>query len=182
MQDYNYWKYGIMETTVEVSCCKYPPAHQLANHWEHNKQAMLEYFKLANTGVRGVVKFEDGTRARHVTIKIDQRQPYFKTNEDGEYYRILLPGVYNLSVAINCLSVYETTIRVSSDTRLLVFNITVANAMRTAYKNAHMNRYGRFCALKNRFEVDLMSDSASLPPRPLSVLSFVSLILVLTLS
>jgi hypothetical protein len=164
MQDFNYWKHGVLETTMEVSCCKYPPADQLENHWRMNKKAMLDYLKLANTGVRGVVKFEDGTRAKHVTIKIDQRQPYFKTSEDGEYYRILVPGAYNLSVAINCLSIYEVQIIVPRDTRLLEYNITVANAMKTAYKNAHMNKYGRFCALKNKYEVDVISRSANFHP------------------
>lgn len=37
MQDYNYVWYGCMEITLEVSCCKYPPAHELPRYWEDNK-------------------------------------------------------------------------------------------------------------------------------------------------
>lgn len=38
MQDYNYLWHGCMEITLEVSCCKYPPAHELPKYWQDNKQ------------------------------------------------------------------------------------------------------------------------------------------------
>lgn len=38
MQDYNYLWHGCMEITLEISCCKYPPAHELAKYWQDNKQ------------------------------------------------------------------------------------------------------------------------------------------------
>jgi carboxypeptidase M len=37
MQDFNYVWYGCMEVTLEVSCCKYPPAHELPKYWEDNR-------------------------------------------------------------------------------------------------------------------------------------------------
>lgn len=38
MQDYNYLWHGCMEITLEISCCKYPPAHELPKYWQDNKQ------------------------------------------------------------------------------------------------------------------------------------------------
>lgn len=38
MQDYNYLWHGCMEITLEISCCKFPPAHELQKYWQDNKQ------------------------------------------------------------------------------------------------------------------------------------------------
>ncbi|RZB41385.1 carboxypeptidase D-like, partial [Asbolus verrucosus] len=38
MQDYNYAMRGCMELTLEISCCKYPDAKNLAKFWEQNKK------------------------------------------------------------------------------------------------------------------------------------------------
>ena len=150
MQDYNYWKHGIMETTMEISCCKYPLARELKKLWLLNQKSLIEYLKLANTGVRGIVKFEDGTKAKYVTIQIDQRQPYFKTNKDGEYYRILLPGAYNVSVAFECMNVFQAQIAIPSDTRLLEFNIVLTIEWLAVYKTTSMNKFAKFCCLNSR--------------------------------
>ena len=37
MQDYNYVWYGCMEVTLEISCCKFPPAYELKKYWEDNQ-------------------------------------------------------------------------------------------------------------------------------------------------
>jgi carboxypeptidase M len=36
MQDYNYIWYGCYEVTLEISCCKYPPAHELRKYFSDN--------------------------------------------------------------------------------------------------------------------------------------------------
>lgn len=36
MQDYNYAWHGCLEITLEMSCCKYPPASFLETHWNEN--------------------------------------------------------------------------------------------------------------------------------------------------
>lgn len=41
MQDYNYVWYGCMEITLELSCCKFPPAHELPKYWQDNKMVCL---------------------------------------------------------------------------------------------------------------------------------------------
>ena len=43
MQDYNYVWYGCMEVTLEISCCKFPPSHELRKYWEDNQLVYCYY-------------------------------------------------------------------------------------------------------------------------------------------
>jgi hypothetical protein len=55
MQDYNYLRAGCFEITLELSCCKFPPARTLPAHWADNRDALVAFMERAHTGVRGVV-------------------------------------------------------------------------------------------------------------------------------
>lgn len=44
MQDFNYVWNGCMEITLELSCCKYPPASDLQFYWEENRVASVSIF------------------------------------------------------------------------------------------------------------------------------------------
>ncbi|NXG31015.1 CBPM Carboxypeptidase, partial [Dromaius novaehollandiae] len=50
MQDYNYVWGQCFEITLELSCCKYPPADQLEEFWRDNKVALIEYIKQVHLG------------------------------------------------------------------------------------------------------------------------------------
>jgi len=45
MQDYNYVWHGCMEITLEMSCCKYPPATFLESHWKDNLKVTYSYYE-----------------------------------------------------------------------------------------------------------------------------------------
>ncbi|XP_072384942.1 carboxypeptidase D-like isoform X3 [Diabrotica undecimpunctata] len=98
MQDYNYVWYGCMEVTLEVSCCKYPPAHELPKYWEDNKQALIKFLAEAHRGVHGFVMDESGNPLGKASLKIKSRDVGFQTTKYGEFWRILLPGVYKMEV------------------------------------------------------------------------------------
>jgi len=53
MQDYNYVHSNCFEITFEVSCCKYPYENELPKFWKENKESLLRYVEMANTGVKG---------------------------------------------------------------------------------------------------------------------------------
>ena len=146
-KDYNYWAVGCLELTIEITCCKYPAVSQLAGIWQENKKSLINYMKLANTGVKGVIKFNNGQPAKYVTIQIDSIEPAFKSNEVGEYYRLLLPGSYKLSVLLDCTKVYETTFQISSPSLQTTLNITLSDSIYTQYTSVQnqLDRYAKFC-------------------------------------
>lgn len=153
MQDVNYWRYGCMEITLEVSCCKYPPANELLTMWNDNKKSMIEYLKMGNTGLKGIVKFKNGNIAKYLAIKIDSREPIFKTTADGEYFRVLLPGNYTVSVLINCKVLYQTKVSISKENPLKTFNLTLPNRIFLIYKNSPMDSEAEFCKnINNRLK------------------------------
>ncbi|XP_037920514.1 carboxypeptidase M isoform X2 [Hermetia illucens] len=98
MQDYNYVWYGCMEVTLEISCCKFPPAQELRRYWDDNQLSMIKFLAEAHRGVQGFVIDASGIPVERASLKIKGRDVGFQTTRYGEFWRILLPGVYKLEV------------------------------------------------------------------------------------
>ncbi|XP_046965552.1 carboxypeptidase M isoform X3 [Vanessa cardui] len=99
MQDYNYLWHGCMEITLEISCCKYPPAHELNKYWQDNKQSLIKFLAEAHRGAHGFVMDENGNPIDRASIRVKGRDVTYHTTKYGEFWRILLPGTYKLEVA-----------------------------------------------------------------------------------
>ncbi|GLH03804.1 Carboxypeptidase D [Gryllus bimaculatus] len=98
MQDFNYVWYGCMEVTLELSCCKFPPASDLPKFWEENRMALVKFLGEAHRGVSGFVTDDGGNPVARAALKVKGRDVGFQTTKYGEFWRILLPGVYKLEV------------------------------------------------------------------------------------
>ncbi|XP_021922622.1 carboxypeptidase D-like isoform X3 [Zootermopsis nevadensis] len=98
MQDFNYVWYGCMEVTLELSCCKYPPASELPKFWEENRMSLVKFLAEAHRGVHGFVMDENGNPVEKASLKVKSRDVGFQTTKYGEFWRILLPGIYKLEV------------------------------------------------------------------------------------
>ncbi|KAJ8940845.1 hypothetical protein NQ318_005291 [Aromia moschata] len=110
MGDYNYAKHGCMELTLEISCCKYPQPKLLPRLWEENKEALLRYCMEANRGVTGKI-LDSRTRMPigGANLKIRGRNMTFHSvRGTGEFWRILLPGKYELEV--EAVGYYHTVV------------------------------------------------------------------------
>lgn len=114
MQDYNYVWAQCLELTLEISCCKFPPVSELPGMWEDNRRALLSYIQQVHLGVKGRVFDSLGAAVQNAVVDIAGRRNIcpFKTNEHGEYYRLLLPGNYTLTVTYPGHKVLTETITV----------------------------------------------------------------------
>lgn len=101
MQDFNYVWNGCMEITLELSCCKYPPASDLPRYWEENRASLIKFLAEAHRGVHGFVVDENGNPIERASVKVKSRDVSFSTTKYGEFWRVLLPGVYKLEVFSN---------------------------------------------------------------------------------
>ncbi|KAJ4935130.1 hypothetical protein JOQ06_016666 [Pogonophryne albipinna] len=98
MQDYNYLYGNCLEITMELSCCKYPPSSELQQEWDLNRESLLAYIAQVHIGVRGFVKEAiNGTALANVSIVVASIRHNLTTGKYGEYYRLLLPGTYNIT-------------------------------------------------------------------------------------
>jgi len=91
MQDFNYQERRVMEVTIELSCVKFPDASTLQAHWNDNKLSLLLYMKAVLTGVSGTV-WINGLPIEGAEIRVDGIDYVIKTDENGDYWRILAPG------------------------------------------------------------------------------------------
>ncbi|XP_058822946.1 carboxypeptidase D isoform X2 [Topomyia yanbarensis] len=98
MQDFNYVWHGCMEITLEVSCCKFPPAYELRKYWDDNQLSLIKFLAEAHRGVQGFVVDPNGSPIERAQLKIKSRDVGFVTTKYGEFWRILMPGVYKLEV------------------------------------------------------------------------------------
>ena len=96
MQDYNYVKGDCMEITLELSCCKYPHRGELPRFWSDNRKSLLVYLAQVHRGVRGLIMDVNGNLVPRASLKIRGRTVSFRSSKRGEYWRLLLPGVYTL--------------------------------------------------------------------------------------
>ncbi|KAK0140048.1 Carboxypeptidase D [Merluccius polli] len=98
MQDYNYLHGNCLEVTMELSCCKYPHASQLQKEWDMNRESLLAYMEKVHIGVRGyVTAANNGSALPDVSIVVAGINHNLTTGRYGDYYRLLLPGQYNIS-------------------------------------------------------------------------------------
>lgn len=98
MQDYNYLKGNCLEITMELSCCKYPPSSQLRTEWDNNREALLAYMEKIHIGVRGFVRAaRNEAPLADAVIMVAGINHNVSTARFGDYYRLLLPGTYNIT-------------------------------------------------------------------------------------
>ena len=96
MQDYNYLFSNCLEVTAELSCTKQPDAAKLQTEWDNNLDSMLRFLGSVHGGVKGRVFDEFGNIVEDAVVLVHGKDKPVKTNKRGEYWRLLLPGSYNI--------------------------------------------------------------------------------------
>ena len=99
MQDWNYRYTGCNEVTIELSDTKKPSASQIPDFWDNNRESMLSYAEAVHIGVRGIVTDRATGEPIWAEVRIGgNSHPVFTDPNVGDYHRMLLPGVYTLTI------------------------------------------------------------------------------------
>lgn len=98
MQDFNYLNTNCFELTFELGCTKFPFQKDLSSYWQDNHESLLTYMEQVNRGIKGFVLDDKGDGVRNAEISVKGNEHNIKTAADGDYWRILTPGNYEISI------------------------------------------------------------------------------------
>ncbi len=105
-QDYQIYNHKGREVTVELSNAKTPPANQLVNFWNYNKEALIAFLKQVNYGIRGVVTDAVTNQPLEAKVTIVGKESYesWVPTElpEGDYYRPIKAGTYDILYEAEC--------------------------------------------------------------------------------
>lgn len=138
---------------MEIDCRITPPATDIPKLWDENKDALIEFTRAANTGIRGIITYQNGLPARYLSVQFDSREPIFKTSESGEYFALLIPGTYNITVMLNCDPVYSSIVHIHHYNRILIYNVTLDNLLYFQAFYYRLDKYALFCT-KSKASID----------------------------
>ncbi|XP_074003382.1 probable carboxypeptidase X1 [Numenius arquata] len=98
MNDFSYLHTNCFEITVELSCDKFPHASELPVEWENNRESLLLYMEQVHRGIKGVVRDSDTEQGiANAIISVDGINHDVRTAFDGDYWRLLNPGEYEVT-------------------------------------------------------------------------------------
>ncbi|GAA4271608.1 hypothetical protein GCM10022258_09020 [Aquimarina gracilis] len=105
-QDYQIYNHKGREVTVELSNAKTPPANQLVNFWNYNRDALIAFLKQVNYGIRGVVTDAVTNQPIQAKVTIVGKESYesWVPTElpEGDYYRPIKAGTYSIIYEADC--------------------------------------------------------------------------------
>ncbi|WP_456378595.1 M14 family zinc carboxypeptidase [Lutibacter sp.] len=134
-QDYMNFERHAKEFTLEVSSTKLIAANQIQNHWNYNREALIDYLVQGTYGFRGVVKdASTGTpiKAKVTLVGHDALGSWVETELPfGDYYRPINAGTYDILFEADCYQSFTLTNQTIADYQTVVLadiNLTPATA------------------------------------------------------
>lgn len=134
MQDYNYVYHNCFEITLEIGVVKNPS--NLLSQWVWNQNALLAFMEQAHKGVKGFVTNEEGEAISGATISVKGINKNVTTDIHGDYYRLLTPGIYQLTAHMDGYESRTQEVEVFPNAQATELNFTLsvsAPATRSAY-------------------------------------------------
>eukprot|EP00735_Rhodelphis_limneticus_P006523 TRINITY_DN1893_c0_g1::TRINITY_DN1893_c0_g1_i1::g.14085::m.14085 TRINITY_DN1893_c0_g1::TRINITY_DN1893_c0_g1_i1::g.14085 ORF type:complete len:462 (+),score=115.67,sp/P83852/CBPD_LOPSP/42.01/6e-92,Peptidase_M14/PF00246.19/1e-67,AstE_AspA/PF04952.9/5.8e-09,CarboxypepD_reg/PF13620.1/2.8e+03,CarboxypepD_reg/PF13620.1/1.8e-07,DUF4480/PF13715.1/0.00028,DUF2817/PF10994.3/0.00066,PEGA/PF08308.6/0.072 TRINITY_DN1893_c0_g1_i1:33-1388(+) len=99
LQDWSYIYEGMMHVTFEVSHVKSPAYSEIDQFWADNEEALMVYLEAVHMGIKGTVVCENGIVPNAAITIVGNAQTVNTEEQHGNFYRILLPGVYEVVVS-----------------------------------------------------------------------------------
>jgi carboxypeptidase D len=134
MQDFNYIYTNCLEITIELSCCKYPKSTELKKEWENNRESLIKYIEQVHMGVKGYVSdYETSNKLNdygiygiplNAIISVEGLAHNVTTSFYGDYWRLLMPGVYQMTASAKGYQPETKTVEVVAD-KVTILNFTL---------------------------------------------------------
>ncbi|TFK01304.1 gametocyte-specific factor 1-like [Platysternon megacephalum] len=99
MQDFNYLYTNCFEITLELSCDKFPPQKDLEKEWLANREALITYLEEVHQGIKGLVSDENNNGIAGAVISVHGIGHDVTSGDQGDYFRLLLPGTYTIAAS-----------------------------------------------------------------------------------
>lgn len=99
MKDYMYQNSNCLEIGIHMGCCKFPYAQGLEHHWKEHKDPLFFFVFQVHRGVKGFVFDDAGSPISDAVISVKGRDHDITTTKDGDFWRILTPGKYEVSAS-----------------------------------------------------------------------------------
>ncbi|OCT96555.1 hypothetical protein XELAEV_18008761mg [Xenopus laevis] len=98
MNDFSYLHTNCFEVTIELSCDKFPHEVELPSEWQNNKESLLLFMEQVHRGIKGVVRDKDTEKGiSGAIIAVNELNHDIRTAVDGDYWRLLNPGEYEVT-------------------------------------------------------------------------------------
>ncbi|MEE6468602.1 hypothetical protein FKM82_008326 [Ascaphus truei] len=134
MQDWNYLNTNCYEVTIELGCIKYPVASELPDYWQSNHRSLLQFIQQVHRGVKGfVLDATDGRGILNATITVADIDHTVTSDKVGDYWRLLVPGVYKITTSARGYIPVTKTVTVREGEALLV-NFTLVRSGADSHK------------------------------------------------
>lgn len=89
---------GVFELTLELGCLKFPAASALEGLWQDNREPLIRYIEQIHRGVHGFIRSSISTPIGGAAVTLNDVTHVTKSTTLGEYWKLVTPGRYNISV------------------------------------------------------------------------------------
>lgn len=136
MQEFNYYFSNSFEVDLNLACCKFPAAEKIKTEWENSREALIDFISQVHMGIKGFVtdlsdssvlneKGIYGTPIQNAVINVHNKDHNVTVNVYGDYWRLLLPGTYKVTVSANGFKSETKTVEVVKN-QVSVLNFTLS--------------------------------------------------------
>ena len=141
LKDYSYQQTNSLDFVFELTCCKHLRSYFLPREWDNNRESLLQFLETADSGVKGLVLNSSGQPVAGATVGVlhddddDDEEAWAGKNvtssSRGEYWRLLLPGRYNLRIWHEChLQDQDVTITITNNlSTVMIKNLMFAKQL-----------------------------------------------------
>ncbi|KAM5203813.1 adipocyte enhancer-binding protein 1 isoform 2-T2 [Hipposideros larvatus] len=128
INDFSYLHTNCLELSIYLGCDKFPHESELPREWENNKEALLTFMEQVHRGIKGVVTDEQGIPIANATISVSGINHGVKTASGGDYWRVLNPGEYRVTVQAEGYTPSSKTCNVDYDIGATQCNFILARS------------------------------------------------------